>query len=81
MNAAVNGQWVQFPREIFNALYCCIASSRHAYRWATIPIVKVAQLEKEVDIPIELVEPWVLMQRHFGCTSEAGNNSTSHNTC
>ncbi|KNG50522.1 15-hydroxyprostaglandin dehydrogenase (nad(+)) [Stemphylium lycopersici] len=77
MNAADNGRWVKFPREIFNAFYCCIALSHHAYQWATILIVKVAQVEKEVDIPFELVEPWVWMQRHFGCASEAGNDTSN----
>lgn len=62
-------------RSVLNAFYCCVASSRHAFRWATIPAVKIAQLEKEVDLPLELVQPWELLQRHFGCVSESGNNS------
>lgn len=37
--------------------------------------MKVAQLEKEVNLPEELTVPWILMQQHFGCASEAGNNS------
>lgn len=38
-------------------------------------MVKAAQIEKAVNLPIELREPWTLMQQHFGCASEAGNNS------
>ncbi|KAG9190273.1 hypothetical protein G6011_08361 [Alternaria panax] len=55
------GCWVNFSRDT----------------WATIPIVKVAQREREVDLPIELVEPWISMQRHFGCASDAGNNTSN----
>ncbi|KAK1918933.1 hypothetical protein P3342_001062 [Pyrenophora teres f. teres] len=73
LQAADAGRWVDFPRDVYNAFYCCVASSRHAYRWATIPVVKVAQLEKEVELPIELVEPWQSIQRHFGCSSDSGN--------
>ncbi|KAA8627102.1 hypothetical protein TUN199_03420 [Pyrenophora tritici-repentis] len=73
LEAADAGRWVDFPRDVYNAFYCCVASSRHAYRWATIPVVKVAQLEKEIKLPIELVEPWQSLQRHFGCPSDAGN--------
>ncbi|KAF7455533.1 hypothetical protein A1F99_027910 [Pyrenophora tritici-repentis] len=75
LEAADAGRWVDFPRDVYNAFYCCVASSRHAYRWATIPVVKVAQLEKEIKLPIELVEPWQSLQRHFGCPSDAGNVS------
>ncbi|KAL6167069.1 hypothetical protein ACJQWK_06516 [Exserohilum turcicum] len=71
------GGWAELPRDVYNAFYCCIASSRHAYRWATIPVVKAAQIEKAVNLPIELREPWTLMQQHFGCASEAGNNTSN----
>ncbi|KAF1840882.1 uncharacterized protein K460DRAFT_410277 [Cucurbitaria berberidis CBS 394.84] len=77
LEAADADRWDVFPRDVYNAFYCCIASSRHAYRWATIPVVQVAQLEKEVDLPIELTEPWKYLQRHFGCTSESGNNMSN----
>ncbi|KAF1832326.1 hypothetical protein BDW02DRAFT_640868 [Decorospora gaudefroyi] len=73
LQAADAGRWVVFPRDVYNAFYCCIAVSRHAFRWATIPVVSVAQLEKTVEFPIELVKPWASMQRHFGCTSDSGN--------
>lgn len=35
--------------------------------------MKVAQLEKEVNLPAELIEPWECMQDYFGCTSQSGN--------
>lgn len=38
-----------------------------------MPVVAIAQLERELDLPIELVEPWGPLQRHFGCKSESGN--------
>lgn len=77
LRAADAGQWDVFPRDTYNALYCCVATSRHAYRWATIPVVKIAQLEKVIDIPPELSVPWTYLQRHFGCTSESGNNTSN----
>lgn len=46
----------------------------HGYTsWGTIPVVKEAQLEKAVDLPPELVEPWTSLQERFGCISESGN--------
>ncbi|KAJ3498993.1 hypothetical protein NLG97_g698 [Lecanicillium saksenae] len=59
--------------EIHNAFYCCIAWCRHAYRWGIVPVVKVAQAEKIVDLPTELIEPWTYLQRYFGCTSQSSN--------
>ncbi|KAH7324732.1 hypothetical protein B0I35DRAFT_406506 [Stachybotrys elegans] len=73
LEAANAGRWDVFPRDTYNAFYCCIASSRHAYRWATVPVVKVAQMEQIVDVPIELDEPWTHLQKHFGCESQSGN--------
>lgn len=46
-------------------------------RWATIPVVKVAQLEKVVDFPEELNAPWQYLQRNFGLTAESGNNTAN----
>jgi hypothetical protein len=77
MQDAHAGRYEDFPREIYNAFYCCIASCRHAYRWGTIPVVLIAQLEKEVDLPIELGMPWTYLQRHFDCPSNSGNVSKS----
>lgn len=101
MEAANAGQWDVFPRDAYNAFYCCIATCRHAYRWVlnhqlytasstpkhmltldqhrwgTIPVVRVAQVEKEVQLPEELVEPWNYLQSHFGCDSQSGNNMSN----
>lgn len=46
-------------------------------RWATIPVVKVAQLEKTVEFPPELVAPWPYLQRNFGVTADSGNNTAN----
>lgn len=75
--AADAGRWDVVPRDVYNAFYCCIAASRHAYRWATIPVVRVAQLEKVVDLPPQLTRPWTCLQRSFGCESESGNNTSN----
>jgi hypothetical protein len=32
LDAADAGRWDVFPRDTFNAFYCCISMSRHAYR-------------------------------------------------
>ncbi|KAJ2976473.1 hypothetical protein NQ176_g4931 [Zarea fungicola] len=67
------GSWDQVSRETYNALYSCLSWSRHAYRWGTLPVVKVAQLEELSNLPEQLTLPWQYLQKHFGCTSEAGN--------
>lgn len=72
-----SGSGSSFPRAVYNALYCCIASSRHAYRWGMIPVVRVAQREDEVQLPEELVVPWQALQQHFGCRSDSGNNTSN----
>lgn len=46
-------------------------------RWATIPVVKVAQAETVIDFPVELDSAWAPLQRHFGCTAESGNNTAN----
>lgn len=43
------------------------------HRWGTIPAVRVAQLEKTVSLPPELVSSWASLQQHFGLNSDAGN--------
>ncbi|KAK4040495.1 hypothetical protein C8A01DRAFT_15655 [Parachaetomium inaequale] len=73
LEAADAGRWDVFPRDVYNAFYSCIAWCRHAYRWGTIPAVKVAQLEKTVSLPPELTTPWTSLQSHFGLSSDAGN--------
>ncbi|KAK2746483.1 hypothetical protein FQN57_003109 [Myotisia sp. PD_48] len=71
------GKWHALPRDAYNGVYCCIAVCRHAYRWATIPVVKVAQYEKIVDFPPELDVPWPYLQRKFGVAADSGNNTAN----
>ncbi|KAK0718467.1 hypothetical protein B0T26DRAFT_741428 [Lasiosphaeria miniovina] len=73
LDAADAGRWDVFPRDIYNAFYCCIAWCRHAYRWGTIPVVSPAQLEKSIALPPALTAPWASLQAHFGLASDAGN--------
>ncbi|KAL9581044.1 MAG: hypothetical protein Q9212_004133 [Teloschistes hypoglaucus] len=71
------GDWDVFTRDAYNGFYCAVAVCRHAYRWATIPVVKIAQREKVVDFPPELEAPWPYLQRNFGVTAESGNNTAN----
>ncbi|TGO90550.1 hypothetical protein BPOR_0060g00230 [Botrytis porri] len=77
MAAVEAGNWDIFPRDAYNGFYCCVAVFRHAYRWATIPVVKVAQLEKIVEFPSELNALWPYFQRNFGVDADAGNNTSN----
>ncbi|PSR84007.1 hypothetical protein BD289DRAFT_434880 [Coniella lustricola] len=70
-------QWTDMSREAYNGFYCCLAVCRHAYRWAMIPVVKVAQLETTVDFPPELDLPWPNLQRMFGVEADSGNNTAN----
>lgn len=33
LRAADSGRWDVFPRDVYNAFYCCVAWHRHAYRY------------------------------------------------
>ena len=46
-------------------------------RWAIVPVVRVAQLEKNIRLPPSLDLPWTYMQRHFGLTSPSGNDTSN----
>lgn len=46
-------------------------------RWGTIPVVKVAQLEKIVEFPHALNVPWPYLQRSFGVDADSGNNTAN----
>lgn len=37
------------------------------------PVVRVAQMETQLDLPVELDIPWSYLQRTFGITSPSGN--------
>ncbi|EFE33750.1 uncharacterized protein ARB_07215 [Trichophyton benhamiae CBS 112371] len=77
MAAAEAGKWDIFPRDTYNGFYCCIAVSRHAYRWGTIPVVEFAQREQVLELPPELDLPWDYLQRNFGVTAASGNNTAN----
>lgn len=47
--------------------------SPSTFRWGTVPIVKPAQKEKFIDLPLELELPWHFLRRRFGITSQGGN--------
>jgi hypothetical protein len=40
-------------------------------------VVKVAQLEKVVDMPPELSVPWPYLQRYYGVASDSGNHTSN----
>ncbi|KAJ5881206.1 uncharacterized protein N7473_012259 [Penicillium subrubescens] len=42
-------------------------------RWGTIPVVKVAQLDKIINFPTELDLPWGFIRQRYGITSLGGN--------
>ncbi|KAI0458561.1 hypothetical protein F5B21DRAFT_512050 [Xylaria acuta] len=69
--------WTTISRDTLNGFYCCMALSRHAYRWAALPVVKIAQLEKVVNFPPELSAPWPYLQRYYGFTSDGGNHTSN----
>lgn len=41
------------------------------FRWATIPAVKVAQYDENVDLPPELEMPWLYLQQSFEVTADS----------
>jgi hypothetical protein len=71
------GNWSGCSREAYNGFYCCIGVLRHSYRWAVIPLVKVAQEEKIIDFPSQIDIPWAYLQRNFGVESDSGSNTSN----
>ncbi|TAQ85435.1 hypothetical protein B7494_g6256 [Chlorociboria aeruginascens] len=76
--AAQNGDNTILPGEAWNGLFACIATTRHAYRWGTIPIVRLAQEEKALEFPPELDAPWPYLQKRFGVVSQGGNVTSNY---
>ncbi|KAI1132502.1 hypothetical protein F5Y10DRAFT_231277 [Nemania abortiva] len=70
-------KWEHLSRDVLNGFFSCIALSRHAYRWALMPVVKVAQLEDTVDLPAELSLPWPYLQQYFGFAADSGNHTSN----
>ncbi|KAH6645348.1 hypothetical protein BKA67DRAFT_595736 [Truncatella angustata] len=73
LEAVQSGNWDTFPRDAYNGFYSCIACLRHAYRWASNPVLRVTQEEKQLHFPLELDMPWSYIQRRFDITSPSGN--------
>ncbi|KAJ6110140.1 hypothetical protein N7486_002375 [Penicillium sp. IBT 16267x] len=73
LSASEAGDNSVFSAKAYNGFYACIAVSRHAFRWGTIPVVKVAQEEKLIDFPPELELPWRFIQRRYNIKSQGGN--------
>jgi hypothetical protein len=71
------GNWSGCSRQAYNGFYCCIGVLRHSYRWAIIPLVKVAQEEKIIDFPSQIDIPWTYLQRNFGVESDSGSNTSN----
>ncbi|KAL4956385.1 hypothetical protein BDW69DRAFT_203246 [Aspergillus filifer] len=67
-----------FDPAAYNGFASCISNLRHAYRWGVIPVVRVAQEEKIIDFPDELVLPWEYISRRYGTTSQGGNLMTNY---
>ncbi|CEJ88242.1 hypothetical protein VHEMI04656 [[Torrubiella] hemipterigena] len=64
-------------RDQINAFHGTLAYLRHVYRWASNPIVRVAQLETTIDMPPELDIPWKGLQNLAGFYAESGNHTTN----
>ncbi|OAQ99174.1 hypothetical protein LLEC1_01748 [Akanthomyces lecanii] len=73
LEAILRGDYSELARDSFNGFYSCIACLRHAYRWATNPVVRVSQNEKYLAFPPELDLAWSFIQKHLDITSPSGN--------
>ncbi|TQV90868.1 Indoleamine 2,3-dioxygenase [Cordyceps javanica] len=73
LQSILDGNWAELSRDSFNGFYSCVACLRHAYRWATNPVVRVAQNEKQLAFPFELDLAWSFIQKHLDITSPSGN--------
>ncbi|KAJ7910385.1 hypothetical protein B0H13DRAFT_1615712, partial [Mycena leptocephala] len=73
------GCWSGYEQSMQAAMvgfYACVCFLRHAYRWGVSPVVHEAQIKTSLAFPLELDEPWLLLQRYFGFTSPGGGLST-----
>ncbi|KAK7734655.1 hypothetical protein SLS57_000353 [Botryosphaeria dothidea] len=77
LSRASAGDAAAIPGDVYNRFFSCIAMSRHAFRWATIPAVKVAQAEKHMPYPRALTLPWPYLNSRYAFTSPAGNVMTN----
>ncbi|PRP89602.1 hypothetical protein PROFUN_00866 [Planoprotostelium fungivorum] len=54
------------------AMAACLGFLRHAYRWGTVPIVKLAQDEEHVDFPDAIEGPYTLIREYLTLHCESG---------
>ncbi|KAJ5370770.1 uncharacterized protein N7496_006862 [Penicillium cataractarum] len=73
LSTSENGHFSVIKNEAYNGFYACISALRHAFRWGTVPVVKVAQRDKIIQFPPELDLPWGFIRRRYGITSQGGN--------
>ncbi|KAH8793671.1 hypothetical protein DL96DRAFT_1568566 [Flagelloscypha sp. PMI_526] len=56
----------------WNGFFVCIATSRHAYRWGIIPVVRVIQEQVVVDFPSSLDLAWNFLRERYGIGTYGG---------
>lgn len=55
----------------------CLAYLAHLYRWGTLPVVRIAQDEKELpDMPLEIRRPFGWLQEEMGLQTNGGSESS-----
>ncbi|KAJ5286710.1 hypothetical protein N7478_002396 [Penicillium angulare] len=77
LSAAVGKESSVMTNEAFNGFYACISALRHAYRWGTVPVVKIVQEEKIVKFPTEIDVPWDFICQRYGIESGGGNTMSN----
>ncbi|KAJ5088342.1 hypothetical protein N7456_011958, partial [Penicillium angulare] len=77
LSTAMIKEYSVMTNEAFNGFYACISALRHAYRWATVPVVKIVQEEKIVKFPVELDIPWDFICQRYGIESGGGNTMSN----
>lgn len=62
-------------------LLACLAYLAHLYRWGTLPVVALAQDERELTMPREIERPWGVLRARYGLRTSGGcelHQSLSH---
>lgn len=54
-----------------------LSNTKMPNRWASVPVVALAQRETSLPLPAQLVVPWNRMQSHFCLASDSGNNMSN----
>ncbi|KAF5380313.1 hypothetical protein D9757_007945 [Collybiopsis confluens] len=76
LEECMNGEEIM-PMGAWLGFYSCLASLRHAYRWAVLPVVREAQNENSLHFPRQLDLPWPYIQQRIGITSPGGSLSSN----